>query len=152
MILRLKYGEGNHIDGSPFTGNQLSGKTVTISGDTFKVQHSPGLHNYSQYEVTNIEAVSIAVASKSNPNVPITSLIINASASTTVARGTTRKFEVKVNGGAVADNIKWAVSNTTLAVVNNDGSVTILNKTGTVILTATDTVSGLSNSIVLRIV
>jgi len=75
-------GQGNHIDGSPFTGNQLAGKTVTISGDTFKVQHSPGLHNYSSYEVTNVEAspkleVSstewCAAASADNTTVEVTS-------------------------------------------------------------------------------
>jgi hypothetical protein len=51
---------------------------------------------------------------------------------------------------AIPGDIVWTVSDPTFAVVK-DGVVTILNKMGIVVLTATDTESGISHSIVLRI-
>ena len=82
--------------------------------------------------------------------VPITSLTINAPALTSVVRGGKYKFELTLNKGSTPDVVTWSVNNTTFATVTEDGSVTILNKTGTVILTATAP-SGVANSIVLRI-
>jgi hypothetical protein len=85
------------------------------------------------------------------PRVPITELRISAVATVSVKRGATVRFALLLNEGADDLDIIWSVSNPLYATVNNDNSITILNKTGTVILTATDPISELSNSIVLRI-
>jgi len=83
---------------------------------------------------------------------PITSIKINASAVTAAVRGGTYNFSVALNEGALDDDVIWLVSNPLLANVDNSGAVTILDRTGTVALTAIDPSSGLSHSIVLRIV
>ena len=82
----------------------------------------------------------------------VKSISVDALALTTVVRNQTYKFEVNLNEGAVDDDIVWTVSNPLYAVVKSDGSITILNKTGTVALIATDPFSNLSHSILLRIV
>jgi uncharacterized repeat protein (TIGR02543 family) len=81
----------------------------------------------------------------------ITELRINTAPTVSVKRGGTYKFNVVLNEGASAEGIVWSVSNPLYATVDDYGYVTILNKTGMVILTATDPVSELSNSIILRI-
>jgi rubrerythrin len=93
-----------------------------------------------------------AVFEKYRMTFTITSININAPVSTTVLRGTTYKFEVILNDNAIDEDIVWTTASPVFAVVNGDGSVTIQNKTGTTLLTATDPVSKLSSSIVLRIV
>ena len=52
----------------------------------------------------------------------------------------------------IGDGLVWTTSNTAYAVVSADGTVTVSNKTGTVVLMVTDPVSKLSSAIVLRIV
>jgi len=84
--------------------------------------------------------------------IPVTSIKIDAPSAVTVMRDKVYKFEVILNEGALGDGIVWSVSNATYATVDADGNVKTSNKTGTAVLTATDPVSGLSNSIVLRIV
>jgi|GEM_PF-6234316 len=83
--------------------------------------------------------------------IPVTSFRINAAIIETVARGWTYNFGVIVNEGAVAENVIWTLSNPALGFVDDDGKVTIFERTGTVVLLATETSSGLSNSIMLRI-
>jgi len=83
---------------------------------------------------------------------PITFVKINAPVTTTVMRGGTFGFSVTLNEGASKDGIVWSVSNPLYATVKADGTVTVMNRTGTTVLTATDPVSKLSSSIVLRIV
>ena len=83
--------------------------------------------------------------------IAITYLKIDAPATSPVTRGKTYSFEVTLNAGASDDKVIWSVNNPVYATVDNNGNVTILNKTGTVILTATDPVGGLSYSIILRI-
>ena len=83
--------------------------------------------------------------------IPITSLRIDAAIIETVARGWRYNFGVIVNEGAIADGIVWTIANPALAHVDEHGTVTIFERTGTVVLMATDPVSGLSNSIMLRI-
>ena len=85
---------------------------------------------------------------------PVTSIKINATASKAVERGETYTFDVNLNKEALSDRIVWSVNNSLFANVNTvEGvaTVTILNKTGTVVLTATDPVNGMSHSIILRI-
>ena len=67
-------------------------------------------------------------------------------------RGGVYNFGVTLNAGALGDDIVWSVSNPLYATVDSSGTVAILNKTGMAVLSATDPASGLSHSIVLRIV
>ena len=82
----------------------------------------------------------------------ITSLKIKADPMVSVKRGDTGlTFALETNEGAYTGGVTWAISNPAYATVTVDGVVTILNKTGTVILTATDSLTKLTFSIVLRI-
>jgi hypothetical protein len=82
---------------------------------------------------------------------PTESIKIEASATYSVKRGATISFNALLSDGDAIDfGVVWEVSNPLYATVDGN-SVTILNKTGTVILTATDSLTGYSNSIVLRI-
>ena len=88
---------------------------------------------------------------------PITSLKIsddegNPMPSTVAAsRNSTVSFSIIANDGALCDGLVWTSSDTSLATVDNYGNVTIMNKTGMVVLTVKDAESGISHSIVLRI-
>ena len=84
-------------------------------------------------------------------NVPITSLKIDASPVTTVARNGIYSFDLLLNEGATGDNVVWTVSDPSFAIIDEEANIYILNKTGTVRLIATDPVSGLMHSITLRI-
>jgi uncharacterized protein YjdB len=95
--------------------------------------------------------VLTAVWEPVGPETPITSIRINALAIETVSRGQVRQFTVTLNDGASDANIVWTISNQLYATVTDGGVVTIRNLIGTVVLTATDPVSGLSASIGLRI-
>jgi hypothetical protein len=85
------------------------------------------------------------------PVVPITSIRINAIAIETVKRGEIRSFTVTLNEGASDASINWRTANPALATVDENGTVTVKNVIGTVVLTATDPVSGRSHSVLLRI-
>ena len=105
-----------------------------------------------QISQEDIDAAAEALAAAYGKlRLKVTSLVINASVATTVMRGGTYAFNVTVNPGAPTDDIVWTISNATFAIVKPDGVVTILNKTGTAVLTATAP-SGVTSSIVLRIV
>lgn len=83
---------------------------------------------------------------------PVTSIRVDSAASTAVKRGDTVTFKVVLNEGATADGIVWTINNALYANVDpSTGTVKILNKTGTAVLTATDSYNGLSHSIILRI-
>jgi len=84
--------------------------------------------------------------------VPVTSIRIDAAAMVTVVRGSTYRFGVVLNDGASDEGVVWSVANPLYAIVNADKSITMLNKTGTVVLTATDPASNLSSIILLRVV
>lgn len=81
----------------------------------------------------------------------ITSLRIDALSITTVARYMTYSFSLILNEGATSDKVIWEIVDPSLGYVDNAGNVTIFDKTGNVRLTATDPVSGLSHSIMIRI-
>ena len=83
--------------------------------------------------------------------VPVMSLAIDAPNAITVARGGTYHIGVKVNEFANIDDLVWTVNNAAYATVNPDGSITIRNLTGSVMLTVTDPASGLKHSVMLRI-
>jgi len=83
---------------------------------------------------------------------PITSIKIDAAAAITAIRGGVYEFGVILNEGASANGIVWSANNPLYASVDANGKVTILNRAGSVILTATDPESKLSHSIVIRII
>ena len=68
-----------------------------------------------------------------------------------VARNSVVQMQAIANPGASTGKVVWSVLDTSYATVSVTGRVTVKNKAGTVVLTAKDTVSGLSSSIVLRI-
>ncbi|MCL2153819.1 MAG: InlB B-repeat-containing protein, partial [Oscillospiraceae bacterium] len=85
--------------------------------------------------------------------IPVTSIKIDAPAQVTVLRMSKYTFTVTLNPGATSDGIIWSVTPAGFATVNpTTGEIITQNKTGTVLLTATDIASGLSSSIVLRII
>ena len=50
---------GNEIQGSPFTGNELAGQTVRVSGNTLKIRMTTDSSgNYWGFAVTDIEEAS----------------------------------------------------------------------------------------------
>lgn len=156
-------------------GTGLGGRTNGLPNGTanaatwYPLLSPPGLNFYVQnnrnysysYTLRPVfpaadQALSMMESSKQmlldyEPPEPITSLRINASAATAVTRGKTYTFSVILNEGAVDDEVEWTVNNTVYAKVNDDKSITILNKTGTALLIATDPESGISHSIILRI-
>jgi len=77
---------------------------------------------------------------------------IDANPTMSVRRGEVINFSAILDEGVLTDGVQWSVSNPIYATVTADGTVTILNKTGTVTLTATDSFSKKSVSIILRIV
>jgi len=81
----------------------------------------------------------------------ITSLVIDAPIVTIVTRNSIKKFNVILNEGASADGLIWSVNNPLYASVSQNGTVALYNMTGSIILTVTDPVSKISNSIIIRI-
>ena len=120
---------------TPVTGNVIS----DLGGGTYYIRRAETEAFYAS------PAVAVLVQS------PIGSLRINASIIETVARGHTYNFGVVLNPGAIANGIVWTISNPALASVDSSGNVRIFERTGTVVLLATDPVSGISNSVMLRI-
>jgi len=131
----------------------LSG--AAISSDDLKFGY---FHKYDDFALSATQVMQFDIEQWEVPalpephTVPITSIQIDAPPTTTVVRGGSYSFRATLNEGALSGGIVWSVSNPLYATVDNNGAVTILNKTGTVILTAKDPDSGLSHSIVLRIV
>ena len=83
---------------------------------------------------------------------PITSIRIDAPASMTVERGKTYDFGAILNANTTDAFLEWSINNKAYATINNAGLVTILNKTGTAVLTVKDPLGGMSFSVILRIV
>jgi hypothetical protein len=109
-------------------------------------------YDFSGWDVDFTEVMEDLLVTAKYEKIKITSIAIDAPTLVTIPRGISHKFEVILNAGAIDDDIVWSVGNLTFATVNADGSINILNKTGTVPLIATDPESGLSSSIILRIV
>jgi len=82
--------------------------------------------------------------------VPIMSMAIDANPTMSVKRGEVLNLNLILNEGASADEVVWSVSNPIYATVDA-GIVKILNKTGTVTLTA-KAPNGIVYNIILRIV
>ena len=82
---------------------------------------------------------------------PVTSIRINAPSIVTVPRGEEYQFDVILNDGAIGINVIWTIADPSVGIVDETGKVTIFDRIANVRLTATDSVSGLSHSIVLRV-
>jgi hypothetical protein len=83
--------------------------------------------------------------------VQITSIKIDGTSMVSASRNSTLAFCVTLNEGASDEGVVWSVSDPSIATANADGTVTIHNKAGMVMLTATDPESGLFHMIVLRV-
>ncbi|MCL2153365.1 MAG: InlB B-repeat-containing protein [Oscillospiraceae bacterium] len=95
----------------------------------------------------------IAVWKLTSDFILVTSIKIDAPAQVTVLRSSKYTFGLTLNLGATSEGVVWSVSPVGFAVVDPiTGEVFTQNKTGTVVLTATDTASGLSSNIILRII
>jgi len=70
----------------------------------------------------------------------------------TAARGSTVYLGLELNEGAVTSNIEWKINNPALATIDQTGKVTVKTTVGTAIITATDMVTGVTQSITLRII
>jgi len=125
-----------------------------INGDDLKLGY---YHRFDEFVLSAAQAMKFdieqaeAIAGSDPQKAPITSIQIDAPSTTTVIRGGIYSFRAILNEGALGDGIIWSVNNPLYATVNSNGIVAVLNKTGTAILTASDPASGLSHSIVLRI-
>jgi hypothetical protein len=109
-------------------------------------------YDFSGWDVDFSKVMEDIIVTAKYDRILITSIAIDAPALVTIPRGAIYRFSVILNAGALDDTIVWLVSSQAFAVVHSDGLVTIMNKTGTVLLTATDPDSGLSSSVILRIV
>jgi hypothetical protein len=83
--------------------------------------------------------------------VRVESLKINSPAMLSVARNSVTALGLIANLDATLESIVWASSDNSFATVDSDGIVTVLNKMGTVVITARDTRTGISHATVLRI-
>jgi len=95
-----------------------------------------------RYAEEEIRTMGIASAT----GAPTTALV-------TVGRNRTVQFGVALDADQrdLATRVNWTTSNANLATVDDNGLVTIKNMVGTVTLTATDPLGGVTNSIILRI-
>ena len=106
---------------------------------------------YGEIVSGNIAVTSFTMLAQWEAVTPVTSIRIDSLSIATVARYGEYIFRVILNDGANNENIKWTIADPSLGYVDDDGKVTIFDKTGNVRLTATDIDSGLSHSITLRI-
>jgi len=136
-------------------------------GSAAALPDEPSWHGYSfegwnlgndPYDFSTAVTGDITLVSQWSRN-PITSLVISttqgtaAQAAITIPRNISLQFDYILNPDALREGIVWSVSDPSYATVNAEtGLVTTYKKTGTVVLTAKDPLSGISYSIVLRIV
>ena len=127
----------------------------------FKVRANNSIHNASEF-VNAASAMNTTRASgrgawatiidTSGAKVALTSLKIDATALVSISRNSTMKFNVIANAGASTDGVIWSTSDTACATVDQEGNVTTLNKLGIVMLKVTDAETGISYTIILRVV
>ena len=147
-------------------GSAVPGQTVDMNGKAVKPD-DPKKDGFTftgwnlgdkpyDFEAPVTQDITLVAQWRSNP---ITSLLISnkqgaaVPAAVTAARNSTIQFDYIVNKDALHEGVVWSVSNSAYATVNTEtGAVTVKNLTGTVILTAKDPLTGISHSIVLRIV
>ena len=104
------------------------------------------------------DIVLTAVWKNTNITTPITSIRIAtapgipAPAMVTMSRNSRLRLYYITNDGADCEGVVWSVGNQAFATVDNSGNVTTRSLSGTVVLTITDTATGLSHSLVLRII
>jgi hypothetical protein len=81
----------------------------------------------------------------------ITSLKIDTPAMLSVSRNSRLQLDLITNPTAGLDYVVWSASDASFATVDQTGLVTVMNKMGMVVVTAKDTDSGRTHSVVLRI-
>ena len=132
---------------------------IVVQGDTVARPDEPAMEGYTfegwtlngdEFDFGTAIAQDITLVAEWKL-IPVTSLRINAAIIETVARGWRYNFGVILNEGAIDKNVVWTISHPGLAFVDEAGNVTIFERTGTVVLVATDTVSNISHSVMLRI-
>jgi len=108
------------------------------------------------FETPVYEAITLVSQWSRNPITTLkiaNALGVPSPVAITVFRNSSIQFDYVIDDNALREGIVWTVSNTSYAIVDNEtGLITVLKKTGTVVLTAQDSLGGLSTSIVLRIV
>ena len=136
---------GGWFDKFPVEGNTMPLSNTETAG-TYDAE-APAVGSVTE------DLMLAAVLELAGDVIPVTSIKIDAPAQVTVLRASTYAFTVILNPGATSDGVVWSVAPSGFASVNpTTGEVFTQNKIGTVALTATDTASGLSSSIILRIV
>jgi len=121
----------------------LNAAEIVQDGSDYSLSHrASGRGAWDVTEASGTPATEVRIATAAGA--PAAALV-------TVARNRTIQFELIVNSGATTGGIVWTTSNAGLATVDEFGLITTKNMVGTVTLTATEPVSGISNSIVLRI-
>jgi hypothetical protein len=123
----------------------------------FKVRAVNSVVNSAEY-VTAAAGINYARGSGrgawamcSAEKVSVESLKIDAPAMLTVTRNSTVPLVLITNNNAALDGIVWTSADNSYATVDGSGNVNVLNKTGIVVITAKDSSTGISDSIVLRI-
>ena len=113
--------------------------TSFAPGDTIKINSNVVL--YAQWK-DSLPPLQIANAQ----GIPITAV-------TTVYRNSVTQYTCIINSDALPENLIWTISNTSYATVGaKTGIVTVKSYTGTVLLTVTDTISGDSQILIIRII
>ena len=108
----------------------------TIEVDVY-VKTTTGL--VSDFDLTVKAASETNPQNKASDKLDLTTMLrIGANVTETVVRGGVYSFDLLLNEGATGRNIVWAVSDPSYALIDDDGNIYILNKTGTVRLIATD--------------
>ncbi|HEX9061503.1 MAG TPA: X2-like carbohydrate binding domain-containing protein, partial [Clostridia bacterium] len=110
---------GNYVSGSPFSGNSLSGKTITVKGNTVRIRlNSNGGFNMYGFRVTNITPVKLDITGIST-NVDQYFLSLNESYQL--------KVDANLSDGSktdVTNAVYYDSDNTSIATVNQSGLIT----------------------------
>lgn len=118
---------GNNISGSPFTGTQLSGKTLVVPGDTVKIRlKSDYATNKWGFKVNNIQPYT---------DVEVSGVTLNK---TSLALSPNEKEQLTATvlpDDVINKNVTWSSTDTNVASVDKNGLVVAKN-TGTAIIKA----------------
>ena len=152
----IQYADYSAVDTAIQEAESIERETYTTGSlaalDTAVASVVRGLTQDQQATVDGYALAIDAAISGLTEKVPVTSIQIDAPVVFMMPRNTSVTFPLILNPGATSEGIVWSVSNPNIASVDNSGKVTTNNLTGSTNLMATDTESGLSHSIILRII